>query len=176
MKIKQIICTALIFIFSVSLLSAQEKITVPEMTDTQKQQRLNWLFNYTAIVGINYAKSQGKTVEEYAKYFGELTKTTWDPKSGFTGFAKGMLYNWESWRSSTSPQIQIMKQTNEEFQFKSPLDLKKLLGDKTYHEVSFQELMTAYNIIFEIVAEYLGAKYEQKLIDGDKWIEITITK
>lgn len=157
-------------------LFAQEKIAVPKMTDVQKHQRVNFMFNYMFIMGADYAKSQGQTVEDFAKHMGELSKTTWDSTAGFKGFIKGTLYNWESWRSSTSPQIQIMKQTNEEFQFKTPLDIKKILGDKTYHEVSFQELMTAYNIVFEIVAKHLGVKYEQKLIEDGNWLEITITK
>ncbi len=176
MKTKQIIYTALIFIFSVSLLSAQEKIIVPKVTDLQKQQRLVWLFNYNGMIGLNYAKSQGKTVEDYAKHFGELTKTTWDPNAGFDGFAKGMLYNWETWRLSTSPEIKITKQTNEIFQFKTPLEIKKILNDKIYHDVTFEEIMTLYRIIFEVVAKHLGVNYEQKLIDDGNWMEITITK
>jgi len=176
MKTKQIIFTALIFIFSINLLSAQEKITVPKITDLQKHQRLIYMFNHTGVVGLNYARSQGKTVEEYAKYFGEIGKKTWDPKAGFIGFSKGMLYNWESWRLSTSPEIIITKQTSETFQFKTPLDLKKVLGEEIYPGTTFQELMTMYRIIFEIEAKHLGVTYEQKLIDDGNWLEVTITK
>ena len=176
MKTKQLIYTALIFIFSINLISAQEKITIPEMTNTQKHKRVYFIANSVLMVGANYAKAQGKTVEDFARHYGELSKYTWNIKDGYDGFVKGTLYNWESWRPSTSPAIQILKQTDKSFQFKTPLVIKQMLGGKPYYDITFEELIVMYKIIFEVIAEHLGVNYQQKLIDDGNWLEITITK
>ena len=176
MKTKQIIYTALIFIFSVNLIGAQEKVTIPEMTDAQKHKRVYFILNYSLIVGASYAKTQGQTIEDFAKHFGEMSKTTWNPKAGFNGFIRGTVYNWESWRPSSCEAIVIQKQTDSIFQFKVPLEIKKMLGDKSYHNISFLELMSMYEILHKVIAKHLDVSYEQKIIENGNWIEITITK
>jgi hypothetical protein len=175
MKTKKLIYTALFLIFTAGLLGAQEKISVPQMTDIQKQQRLNWMGNYCIIVGANYAKAQGKSVEHYAKHFGEVAKTTWDPKKGFTGFINGTLNNWVSFCSSASPAIEITFQSDNKFVFKAPLDIKNMMAPEGIHGVSFDELMTTYRIIFEEIGKYHNCLYAQKLVAEGNWIEITIT-
>ena len=146
------------------------------MTDAQKHKRMYFIGNSALMVGANYAKSQGQTVEDFAKHFGELAKNTWNPDAGFKGFIRGTLYNWESWRISTSSTIQILKHTDNAFQFKVPIAIKQMLGGKAYYDITFEELMSMYGIIHEIIAEHLGVKYEQKLIDDGNWLEITIKK
>ncbi len=176
MKTKQIIFAALIFIFSVSLISAQDKITVTKLTDTQKHQRVIWQLNHTAIIGFKYAKSQGMTAKEYGEYFGEFSKLTWDKDGGFDGFVKGLLLNWETWRASSSKAIQIIKQTDDIFKFKTPSNLKKITESNAYIGIDYEELMTIYDGLFKTIANYLGVKYEQKIIEDGNWLEITITK
>jgi hypothetical protein len=174
MKTKNLISAALLILFSAGLLGAQEKISVPQMTDIQKHQRCISMMNYMMIVGADYAKSQGKSVGDFAKYLGDQVKTTWDINSGFNGFIQGTLYNWESFRSATSPAIEILKQTDDYFQFKVPLEVKKFMGDKMFN-ISFQELMQVYDIAFGIIAKHLGVTYQQNVLDNGNWLEITIT-
>ncbi len=176
MKTKNLLYTALIFIFSANSLCAQEKFSVPIVTDNQKLERMNFMTNVFIIIGADYAKSKGQSIEDYARYVGERVKTTWDINSGFSGFVNGSLYNLESIRSSTSPPIEFIKQTDNFVQFKAPLDMKKMMGENKIFDISFKELVMVYEITFKIVAEHLGVKYQQKLIENGAWIEITITK
>jgi hypothetical protein len=151
-------------------------IEVPEISEIQKQKQLNFSMNYMMILGADYAKSKGMSIEDYAKYLGNTVKMTWDQNGGIFGFSMGVLYNWESCRSSTSPKIEILEKSDDYVVIKTPLDIKEMIGDKGIQNISFNDLMSMYNIVFKIIAEYSGVKYEQKLIDDGKWMEITITK
>lgn len=175
MKTKNLRYAALLFLFSAGLLGAQEQITVTKMTDLQKHQRCISMMNYMMIIGADYAKAEGNSIEDFAKYLGNQVKSTWDVQSGFNGFIQGTLYNWESWRSATSPAIEILKQTDDFFQFKAPLEVRKFMGDKL-HNITFEELMKVYSIVFATISDHLNVKYQQKLLDNGNWLEITITK
>ena len=152
----------------------QENFIVPSMTDTAKHQRVVFGMNYMLISAANYAKQQGQSLEDYAKSFGDLGKTTWNKVAGFDGFVKGTLYNWESWRYSSSPNAKIITQSEGFIKFKIPLEFNKLFEDGNIHDISFINLMEYYAILHKTIAEYLGASYEQELIEDGNWIEITI--
>lgn len=152
----------------------QENFIVPSMTDTTKHQRVVFVMNYVMIASANYAKQQGQSIEDYAKSLGDLAKTTWNKEAGFDGFVKGTLYNWESWRVSYSPYIKIITQSEGYIQFKVPLEFNKWFEDGNIHDLSFINLMEIYAIMHKTIAEYLGASYEQELIEDGNWIEITI--
>ena len=71
MKTKQMIYTALIFIFSVNLLSAQEKTELTTPILEKKCNELIVKLNDRLLLGKDDAKSQNLTAAEYGKYIAE---------------------------------------------------------------------------------------------------------
>jgi hypothetical protein len=150
------------------------------MTDSQKHASAYYLMNYAIIITADFEKSNGRSIDDMAKHMGELFKTTWNPNESFNGFVKGVLKNWELFRTTSDPKMQIIKQTDEIFQFKTPLNINNLYLNEAYKNVcknvSAKELLSIYETIFKTIADYLGYTYQQKLLDNGNWIELTITK
>ena len=154
----------------------QENFIVPSMTDSVKHKRIVFMMSYTTIVGASYAIQQGQSIEDYAKYFGNLAKTTWNKEAGFDGFVKGTLYNWESGRVSYSPEIKIITQSEDYIKYKVPLHINKYFKNGNMHDISITDLLEIYAVMYKTIAEYLGTSYEQVLIEDGNCIEITIKK
>jgi hypothetical protein len=170
------ILALLIIGLTVSLAYSQEKFKVPNLTDAHKHHRLASQMCFVMIVGADYAKKQGDSMEAYAKHLGNLAKTSWKTEGGFDTFAKGTLYNWESLRHSTTPSMVIIKQSDDFIQFRTPSNLiKNWFKDGDLYEMSFEDVLNVLKIAHEIIADHLGVTYEQKIVD-DNWIEVTIAK
>lgn len=154
----------------------QEKFSVPSMTDNQKQQRLFFMTNYVMILGADYAKKQGQSMEDYAKFMGEQAKLTWNKEGGFDAFVRGMLYNWESYRDASKPYLKILKQSDGFIQFTLPIPIKDYFSNGNINDISFEDLMKMYEIVSQTIADHLGATYEQQLVKDGHWVEVTIKK
>ena len=158
----------------VSITYAQD-FSVPERTDVQKHNRVVSLTYGNIIPGIAYAKSTGKTAEEYSAYVGDLFKTSWNRENGFSGLVNGVLFNFESFRREQDPPMEILEQSDSKIVIKWKINYKNMFDDGPVNNVTYDEFDQWIEIVYKKIAEYFDAGYEQEVTEDD-WLMITITK
>jgi hypothetical protein len=157
-----------LFLFTITVLFvtaivAQEKFVVPEISDAQKHSRMIGQTNAIILNFINYAKSQGNSVEDLAKFTGDQFKTSWNKENGWEGFAKGCLNNWTIFTPDNKLVILEQSETMIKFQSKTPYMWLKNNGPQ--YNVSYDEYMTFLKISHTIIGEYLGADISFKEVE-----------
>jgi len=163
---------SLIFVFSMSY--AQD-FAVPERTTVQKHDRAVYLTYLNIITAIAYAKNTGKTAADYSVYVGDLFKTSWNKENGFNGFVNGVLGNYESYRRDQDPPIEILEQSPGKIVLTWKINYKNIFEEGPQYNVTYVDLNQWFNIAYNKIADYLGATYEQEVMEGD-WLKITITR
>jgi hypothetical protein len=151
--------------------TAQDLFKVPEISDAAKYANMVGQANAFIANSINYAKSQGKTVEDIARFTGEQFKTSWNKEAGYNGFVKGMLYI--STCFFPKAEIGILDQTETSITYKVISD-PEFLRIFPLFNVSFDEYLVFWKGVIAIVGEYLGAEYMQEF--KDNIIYVTIKK
>lgn len=120
---------------------------------------------------INYAKSLGKSVENYASFTGEQFKTGWNVANGYNGFVSGTLNNWRS--IAPNRELLILERDDNHIVFSANNMLSELKNSPQYN-VTYDEYLIFMRVVFERIADYLGAIYKQETTpDG---VKVTITK
>lgn len=150
-KLLLIICTCLIAVSA----TAQEKFTVPSLTDQQKYNTAAWQWNGAYIIMIKYAKSLGKTVEEAAEAVGSLAASTWNREMTFDDLVKSMLYIYVV--MNPAGKVEILEQSADKViisitDFYKPLD--QMLAE---YKVTRSELSKFYEIYAGQIAAIIGA-------------------
>lgn len=120
-----------------SAASAQTMFSVPELTDLQKLQMAKGLCYNNILCGINFGKSQGKTVEEYAKYCGDQFKTSWNKEMGFEEFVSAHLYSFVAMAGN----VVILSQSDNKIAFRISQVYTALENQGPFWNVSFAEMM-----------------------------------
>jgi hypothetical protein len=123
------------------------------------------------INSINYAKSLGKSVEDFASFTGDQFKTSWNIASGFNGFVNGILSNWRP--IVPMGELKIQERDDNHIIFSAS---KMFTGLKTgpQYNVTYDDYLTFYRVACEKIADYMGAIYKQETTqDG---ILVTISK
>ena len=151
---KKIVLIPLIVLFALTI-SAQEKFSLPELNDNQKQWRLVSQLNGMMLNQINYAKSIGKSVEDVATFAGNQFKLSWNKENGWEGYVKGCLGNWTIIRPDN--KLDILEQSDTMIRFKSKIPYARLKNNGPRYNVSHEEYMSFLKIAHKIIGEYLGA-------------------
>jgi hypothetical protein len=128
--------------------------------------------DYFIINSINYAKSIGKKVEDIASFTGDQFKTGWNKSDGYSGFVNGTLNNWRS----VIPRggLKIVAQDSSHIIFSANKMFLGLKKNSPQFNVTYDEYLTFYRIVFEKIADYLGAIYKQETTP--EGVLVTITK
>lgn len=158
-------------LFAAVSVTAQETFKVPEISDAAKCAHMVGQANALIVNSINYAKSQGKTVEDIALFTGEQFKTSWNKEAGYNGFVNGMLFI--STCFFPKAEIGILDQTEKSITYKVVCDLEFLRMFPLLN-ISFDEYLVFWKGVITIVGEYLGAEYMQEF--KDSIIYVTIKK
>ena len=147
-------------IFLIVLLSAttlaQTTFTLPEMTDVQKHQLATAYCYNNIITAINFAKSKGFTVEEYAKFCGEQFKNN---ETNYTQFVNSFLYAWVSFAENP----EILSQTENKIIISAKHVYPYLENVGTLWNVSFKELITWLGTIYEPICENIGCTFKMEI-------------
>ena len=152
---KTLTSTFLIVLLSTATL-AQTTFILPEMTDAQKH-RLAYNYCYNNIItGINFAKSQGLTVEEYAKFCGEQFKNN---ETNYTQFVNSFLYAWVS----LAENPEILSQTENKIIISAKHVYPYLENVGTLWNVSFKELITWLGTIYDAICENIGCTFKMEI-------------
>lgn len=155
--------------WAVTLVTAQEVFTVPEIPDAAKWQHMAFQANGLMVNTINYAKSLGKTVEEAARFTGEQFKTSWDKDAGFNGFVNGMLYINTCFLPQSTLEIMDQSATYIEFSIEFPTGFAESFP---IYAVTLEEFLEFWNGIVVIIGDYLGAVYAQEMKDGKVYVTV----
>jgi len=169
----------LIFIFSISAYAQEkkiqtaQKIKLPELNVNQKLDRAVMNFTVFLTGGIAYAKSMGKTPEEYGKFIGEVLSPGWNSVKGkgISSFIEGMYTNFES---DVNCRWDILNESDNSVTVKM-----NRYGDafvKAYAEtgVTTEDYDQFIGEMMKTIANYLGFNYTQEL-KGD-WVVFTVSK
>ncbi len=169
---KLLIITALVLFAGVAF--GQEKFSVPDISPAQKHNLTNYQFMIMHAAGINFAKTQDISPYEYGKYLGSLFAPSWGKETGFDGFANGLIYNWETFKTDEDGPMVIVENDDGSVTVKYPvIAWKKYLPDGNLY-ASFEESMESIKGLGETIADYLGCTISQK-IDQES-IYFTINK
>lgn len=156
-----------LFLFNLSY--AQDKLSVPELTEQQKQEVLyNHVISYAAS-GVSYAKSLGKSPEEYGRYVGSLFTPFWDPAAGLQGFAGQFMFIMAGIHPANEMNIVDQDENSIRVRLKNvdkPFKQGPLLG------VSYEEYLEFSNGLLVVLAEFMKLDFSQRMADG--WYEFSI--
>ena len=165
---KKILFTGLALLIAIGI-TAQEPFKVHKPFIEQKLGNMIGQWDYMAIVGISYAKAEGKTAREFGHFVGEQFKTSWKKEKGFNGFVNGLLWNLSCF--SMEPEMQIISQSADKVELKCRKMAAYLEKNQPVFNVTYQEYMDFMDALMAPIAEYLGCTHE--LRTDEQWLYIT---
>ena len=174
MKRRIILRTFLVVFLFAGFISAQEtatKIDLPELTLEQKVSRSAWGNTNFFVLGISFAKSVGKTAEDYGKHQVELWAPGWSANKRSPIRMIRVTYL----NSCANPNFKMEIFEASEAKVKGRMTVNGI-GNFTggmYYGVSLDEYMSCGKVWREGLADYLGLVWEQDF-DGE-WINFTLS-
>ena len=143
----------------------QEKYSVPEIPVKDKLNRTYFQSWAILAVGVDFAKSQGVTPYEYGKYLGRLFAPSWNKESGFDGFVRGTIYNWESFKVDEDGPMVIKEKDDGSILLIIPIQAWKKYFPKENPYATFEEVMACMRAAIEEIAEYLNSEVKLELTE-----------
>jgi hypothetical protein len=122
------------------------------------------------LTGIAYAKSLGKTPEDYGKFVGELYAPFWTiRKRSPEQIVKGIYFNRQMNRNF---QLEILSESETivKARWKEWLNLK----DNTGMGITGEEYALFLGKIYETISDHLELEWQQEFVDD--WLVFTVTK
>jgi hypothetical protein len=177
MKRKAIVWTILaVFVLSFSVL-AQEKekqnIELPQLNLEQKLDRSVKNTTGRDVVGIAYAKSMGKTPEDYGEFMGKQMACFWVDIKG-KGPVPFVQYWYRFLQTDRSSKMEIVSVS--ETLVKGKMTVYGVTHLKAFADVgvTVEEYVRYLGKFSEMLADYVGLEYKQTR-EGD-WIVFTVTQ
>jgi hypothetical protein len=116
---------------------------------------------------ISYAKSLGKSVEDMAAFSGNQFKTGWN----LEGFINGVFINWNNW---TPPgNFAVLEMDDKHVRFKADHLFSQLRNNGPVFNVTYDDYLTFTRIVFEIIADHVGAVYSQTTTPDGVIVNVT---
>ncbi len=174
MRHRIILWAVLVVFLFVGVIGAQEnksKIDLPELTLEQKVSRQAWLAVGSAVLGISFAKSVGKTAEDYGRYMVELWAPGWSANKGSPIRMIRVMYL----NSHLDPnyKMEIFQSSESEVKGRmTPNGVGNFTGGM-YYGVSLEEYMICGKIWREGLADYLDLVWKEDF-DGE-WVNFTVS-
>ena len=177
MKGKTIVWTILVVFVLSFLILAQEKeeqsIELPQLYLEQKLDRSVKNTISREIVGIAYAKSIGKTSEYYGKFMGERTAFFWADIKG-KGPVPFVQYWYRFLQTDRNSKMEIVSVSETSVKAKMTVYGETYIKAFADLGVTVEEYASYLGKFSEMLADYVGLEYKQKL-EGD-WIVFTVTE
>lgn len=127
--------------------------------------------NIFLINAINYAKSTGQSVEDFAAFTGDQFKTNWPSEINLAVFVNGVRNNWGTIVKTENNKILEQDEQHAVLQFSNLLpDLK----NNPVFNVSYDDYLTFMKIVFEKISDHVGYEYTQETIPNG--VQVTIAK
>jgi hypothetical protein len=146
---------------------------LPQLSLEQKLDRSVRNTTGRDIAGIAYAKSLGKTPEDFGKYIGENTAFFWADIKG-KGSVPFVQYWYRFLQTDTNSKMEIISVSEKTVKAKMTVYGETNLKAFADLGVTIEEYASFYGKYSEALAEYLGLEYKQKFEDG--WIVFSVTE
>jgi hypothetical protein len=177
MKSKAVVWTMLVvLVLSFSIL-AQEKekqsIELPQLSLEQKLDRSVKNTTGREVVGIAYAKSMGKTPEDYGKFMGERMASFWADIKG-KGPVPFIQYWYRFLQTDRYSKMEILSVSKTSVQAKMTVYGVTHIRAFADLGVTVEEYASYLGKFSERLADYVGLEYKQ-ILDRD-WILFTVTE
>jgi hypothetical protein len=148
------------------------QIELPQLSLEQKLERSSRNTSSREIVAIAYAKSLGKTPEDFGKFIGERTAFFWADIKG-KGPVPYVQYWYRYLQTDINSKMEIISVSEKTVKAKMTVYGETNLKSYSDLGVTLEEYARFYGKYAETLADYLGLEFMQKFEDG--WIVFTVT-
>ena len=152
-----------------TFLYAQQGLTVPQLTQDQKQEVLFQHVMAYATTGISFGKTQGVSPEEYGRFIGKSFTGAWDPSAGYQMFAGQLMYILAGMYPDN--QMEILEQDDKMIRFRMK-NVDIFFRNGPVFGVTFEELLQCSKGIISELGDYMGVEFSHKWVDNT-WYEVT---
>lgn len=152
--------------------NAQEKFSVPVMTDQEKINALASSWNTLNLYMISLGKSLGKSIDEVANYTSDLFISGMDKSIGFDGYAKALIGGWIA--TAPADKVEIIEQTGEKIVIRVTNFCPQLKDKGPLYNVSYKEYIRYLECRGNKVFGVYGGTYSIK--DTKEGLIITMQK
>ena len=166
------IVSFIVFILLSTIVSAQEKFPVPDLSVDQKTEVLYSHVIAYAVTGISFAKTQGVTPEDYGKFIGQKFKAFWNPDDGFATLVNRMMYILAGMYPDN--EMVVTKQDSKSVTFRlKNVDISFKNGPM--FDVTYSDFLNCSSGIISVIAEHMGSTFTHNS-DSEGWYEVTFTE
>jgi hypothetical protein len=148
-------------------------IQLPQLSLEQKLDRSVRNTTGRDIAGIAYAKSMGKTPEDFGKYIGEHTAFFWADIKG-KGSVPFVQYLYRFLQTDRNSKMEILSVSEKSVKAKMTVYGETNIKALADLNVTIEEYASFYGKYLETLADYLGLEYKQKFEDG--WIVFSVAE
>ena len=148
-------------------------IQLPQLSLEQKLDRSARNTTTRDIVGIAYAKSLGKTPEDFGRYIGEHTAFFWGDIKG-KGSVPFVQYWYRFLQTDKNSKMEILSVSEKSVKARMTVYGETNIKALSDLGVTIEEYASFYGKYSETLADYLGLEYKQKFEDG--WIVFSVTE
>lgn len=164
------VVTILFMTIITTAINAQNKFSVPSLTDLQKYQSAAWQWHGAYIGWLCFGKSLGKSAEETGQAVGDILKRSWNSEIGFEGFANAMIYIWVTFVPDGI--VEITEQSDKSILFAVRNFNPPVREALTAYDVTFEEYMKFWDAALNVLGEIIGSEYTQKQTGNDLVVSI----
>jgi hypothetical protein len=150
-----------------------QSIQLPQLSLEQKLERSARNTTTRDIVGIAYAKSLGKTPEDFGRYIGEHTAFFWGDIKG-KGSVPFIQYWYRFLQTDRNSKMEILSVSEKSVKARMTVYGETNIKALSDLGVTLEEYANFYGKYSETLADYLGLEYKQKFEDG--WIVFSVTE
>jgi hypothetical protein len=170
-KVSLVALVALVF-GSPFVVHAQE-IELATYTPEQRWERAGSQTVAVGVAALAYAKSLGKTAEEFGEAAADIFGPGWgEPGSGSLGIVRGMHRNYSLWPNC---EFELVEQSEESVTARVNRPWSGFFGeDETSYGVTLEEYEKSFQVFNSRLSEYLGLGYEEWVEDGWMYLKFTL--
>jgi hypothetical protein len=173
-RVSQVALVALVALALGAPMGVQaQEIELATYTPEQRWERAATLQSASWVSGIAYAKSLGKTAEDFAETISDVFAPGWgEPGSGSLEIVRGMHRNHSIWPNC---EFELVEQSEESVTARVNRPWAGYFGDDEISEgVTLEEYEKTFQVFNSRLSEYLGLGYEEWVEDGWLYLKFTL--
>jgi hypothetical protein len=149
------------------------QIELPQLSIEQKLERSARNTSSREIVAIAYAKSLGKSAEDFGKFIGEKTAFFWADIKG-KGAVSFVQYWYRFLQTDKNSKMEIIGVSEKTVKAKMTVYGETNLKSYSDLGITLEEYASFYGKYAETLADYLGLEFKYNFEDG--WIVFTVSE
>ncbi len=164
---------AILFLSVLPTPTLAQEIELATYTPEQRWERAGSQVAVALIGGIAYAKSMGKTAEDFGESMADTFVPGWgEPGSGSLGIVRGMHRNYSLWPNC---EFELVEQSEESVTARVNRPWAGYFGeDEIWYGVTLEEYEKSFQVFNSRLSEYLGLGYEEWVEDGWLYLKFSL--